>query len=163
MNHSINETAVEVVNQTIPYIGLTVPITGMPWLDIFVVTIFTSLFINLVNKYFTDQVQIRALRQEMKELQKKMRKEMTKDPEKAQKLQKQIFRKNMDHIKHAMNPKVLLITIIPFILLFPFLQIYYTPFGTILSILGLNLNWFWAYFVFSVINSILLKKILNVA
>lgn len=163
MNETINQTVQEAVNQTLPILGLVIPVTGNPALDIYLITIVTSLFITLVNKYFTDQVQIKALRQEMKELQKKMRKTMTKDPEKAQKMQKEIFKKNMQHIRHAMNPKVMLITIFPFILLLPFMQVHYSVFGTVFTFLTINFNWFWSYIVFSLINSILIKKILNVA
>jgi len=74
-------------------IGLSIPFTGSAVIDIFFITLFTSLFITLVNKYLGDQVRIKALRKEMKSLQKEMRATMTKDPKKAQAMQKEMMKK----------------------------------------------------------------------
>ena len=57
-NSSFNETAIIFFS--------SVPFSFHPALDIFLITIFASLFTTLINKYMTDQVKIKALRSEMK-------------------------------------------------------------------------------------------------
>lgn len=159
-----NETISQVVTEAPKEIlGIAVPILGNPTFDIFFITIFTSLFITIMNKYFTDQIRIKALRKEMKDMQKQMKKLMSKDPKKAQVMQKEIFKKNMENMKHTMNPKILLITTIPMFALFWFVKEYYSVFGEFLNLGFTEFGWLGTYLVFSIINSIVMKKILDVA
>lgn len=164
LNHTINET----INQTIVnaplLLGHTLPITNSLVLDIYLITLLTSLFVTLVNKYLGDQENIKRLRKEMKELQKEIRKHAIKDPKKAQILQKEIMKKNMENMKHAFNPKIMLTTMVPMMAMFVYVRASYGPFGQFFNFLGFTtFGWLGTYMVFSIINSILLKKILDVA
>ena len=158
----INQTT----NETIKTIfGHTIPLTGNPTLDIFLVALVASLFVTLINKYFTDQVKIKALRKEMKDLQKELRKHVGKDHKKAQEIQSKIMQKNLENMKYAMNFKVMLITMFPMLILFYFIKMYYSHLGEFFTvpIFGWHFGWLGTYITFSIINSILLKKILDVA
>ena len=134
MNETINQT----INQTATLFGHSPPFAGNPIIDIFLITLVIVLFTTLINKYMTDQVKIKTLRKEMKELQKKMRETMKTDPKKAQTLQQEIMKKNMENMKHAMNIKVMLITMLPLLVVFSFVGKLY---GTLhLSLLELVLK-----------------------
>lgn len=163
MNNTINETLSQVSIQAPQILGMALPLTNSPAVDIFIITIFSSLFVTLINKFFSDQVAIKALRKDMKDLQKKARDAMKNDPKKAQQLQQQIMKKNLENMKHAMNPKIMLMTMLPMLLLFIFVKQYYGAFGNILDLGFTEFTWLGTYILFSIINSILLKKVLDVA
>ena len=164
MNETLNETLSSVVTSNQQF-GILFPISGSPILDIFLVTILVALFTTLINKYFTDQTKIKALRLEMKELQKKMRETMMKNPEKAKQIQQEIMKKNMENIKHTMNPKIMLMTMLPLLGVFAFISKIYSPFGEFFTfpIFGWTFGWLGTYIMFSIINSIIIKKVLDVA
>jgi uncharacterized membrane protein (DUF106 family) len=162
MNESLNESVTALATSS-DLFGTTLPLTGNPALDIFCISLLGALFVTLVNKYLSDQIKIKALRAEMKELQKKMRKQMSKNPEKAKQMQQEIFKKNLENMKHAFNPKIMLITMLPMLLLFFFIRSHYGGFGEFLDLGFTQFGWLGTYIVFSIINSIALKKILDVA
>ncbi len=170
MNETLNQTLNESINQIVTqnvYKGVTIPFTSYPALDIFIITFFVALFITLVNKYMTDQITIKALRNDMKELQKKFKETMAKDPAKAQKIQQEIMKKSFENLKHSMNMKVMLVTMVPILLVFSVVAQAYGPFGEFLHLLPFwewtNWGWLGTYIFFSIINSIILKKVLDVA
>ena len=102
----------------------------------------------------------------MKELQKKMRDHIkNKNPAKAQAIQKDIMKKNMENIKHAMNPKILLLTMGPLLIVFTFISKIFGDFGEFFTfpIFGWTFGWLGTYIIFSIISSIAMKKILDVA
>lgn len=166
MNQTLNETLNQTVTQNL-YLGQTFPITTYPALDIFIITFFVALFITIINKYMTDQVRIKALREEMKTLQKKFKDTMAKDPAKAQKIQQEIMKKSFENMKLSMNIKVMLITMLPILLVFSFVAKAYGPFGEFLHLIPFwewtNWGWLGTYIFFSIINSMILKKVLDVA
>ncbi len=163
MNETINQTAV----QAVTILGHSAPFTNSAVLDIYLVTLVVALFITLINKYMTDQVAIKALRADMKNLQKKMRETMKTDPKKAQIMQQEIMKKNLENMRHTMNPKIMLITMLPILVVFSFIRTLYGPLGNIMdpgiNFLWLPWGWLGTYIFFSLINSILIKKILKVA
>jgi uncharacterized membrane protein (DUF106 family) len=165
MNDTLNETVINAVNDTVvPLIlGHSVPISSSPSIDIAILALIGALFTTLVNKFLSDQVKIKALRAEMKTLQKKVREMMKKDPKKAQALQGEIMKKNLENMKHAMNPKIMIITMIPMLFLFFFIRTNYAHFGEFLNLGFTTFGWLGSYFVFSIFMSIALKKILDVA
>ncbi len=165
MNQTLNQTITTATNDVInTFLGHTIPVTGNPIYDIYILTLIISLFITLVNKYMSDQKKIKALRAELKILQKKMRKEMAKDPKKAQIMQKEIMKKNFENMKYAFNPKIMLITMVPLMFIFISVRQFYSPFGDILNVFGLTtFGWLGTYIIFSIINSMILKKVLDVA
>ncbi len=169
MNETINQSINESINQASTFLGYSAPFTSSPIIDIFLITLLVVIFTTLINKYMTDQVRIKALRKEMKEMQKKMREVMKNDPKKAQLMQQDIMKKNMENMKHAMNPKVMLITMVPLLVVFTFIGKIYGPFGVIMDFglgswfFGHPWEWLGTYIFFSIINSIVIKKLLDVA
>lgn len=172
MNSILNETINQTINQTANVtstvapnlFGLVVPITGSVTLDIYLISLIASLFITLVNKYIGDQAKIKALKAEMKEMRKKQKDIMKeKDPKKMQEFQQKMMAKSMENMKHSMNPKIMLTTMIPMLLLFGAVRVAYGSFGEFLDLGFTQFGWFGTYFCFSIINSILLKKLLDVA
>ena len=165
MNETINHTISAVVNNSPQYLaGITVPITSSPTMDIFLITVMTSMFITLINKYFTDQESIKKTRSELKLLQKEMKAVVKDDPKKVKNIQQQIMKKNMENMKYAFNLKIMLITMIPLTVVFFIIKDLYAQFGTFFNVLGfVHFGWLGTYITFSVINSILLKKIFDVA
>lgn len=162
-NESLNATKEAVENGSEYFMASSLPFTVSPLIDIFIYSLAVSLFITLVNKYMTDQVKIKALRAEMKELQKKMKSIASKDPEEARKLQQQIFQKNMENMKHNMNPKILIITMIPALIVLFHISQGYSQFGEFWDLGFTQFGWLGSYITFSIINSLLLKKLLKVA
>lgn len=165
MNDTLNETVTNAVNETVvPLIlGHSVPISSSPLIDIAMLALVGALFTTLVNKFLSDQVKIKALRAEMKTLQKKVRDMMKKDPKKAQALQGEIMKKNMENMKHAMNPKIMIVTMIPMLFLFFFIRTHYGHFGEFWNLGFTEFGWLGTYFVCSIFFSIFLKKVLDVA
>lgn len=165
INETINQTInTTLQNTTTTVLGYSAPFTTSPIMDIFLITVVTSLFVTLVNKYLGDQIKVKALRKEMKTLNKKMREIMKTDPKKAQILQKEIMKKNMENMKHAFNPKIMLTTMIPLMAMFMYVRAIYTPFGEFFNFFGFTtFGWLGTYLVFSIINSIIIKKVLDVA
>jgi uncharacterized membrane protein (DUF106 family) len=169
MNETINETLNQTINQAITnnensFLSHYIPFTGFPAADIFIITFIVAIFTTIVNKHMTDQVKIKALKKEMKELQKEMREHIKGNkPKKAQAVQQKIMKKNMELMKHSMNFKMMMVTMLPLILLFSLVSHWYGHFGDILNLGFAQFGWLGTYIIFSIVNSIMLKKILDVA
>lgn len=141
------------------------PIMNLPApLNLFIVSLILTVIITLAYKYLTDQKKMKELKDEMKDMQKQM-KEMKDKPDKVMSMQKEAMKKNMEYMKHSMKPT--LFTFLPIIIIFGWLRKYFdlqaaagTPFS--FSFFGLNLSWLWSYIIFSLITSIVLRKILKV-
>ncbi|MFW6233033.1 MAG: EMC3/TMCO1 family protein [Nanoarchaeota archaeon] len=157
---AINET---LGNSTVLLQNSTVPITGSLILDLFIISLIMAFFIALINKYLTDQVRIRALKQEVKDMRKKMTETMKKDPKKAQEIQRELMKKSMEQMKHSMNPKIMLITLIPALLIFTVIRKYYGPYGEFWDLGFTTFGWLGTYIIFSIVNSIIVRKIMKVA
>jgi len=157
----INETIVG--NSTVLLENSPVPITGSLLLDLFIISLVMAIFIAGINKYLTDQVRIRALKQEVKDMRKEMTQTMKKNPKKAQEIQKELMKKSMEQMKHSMNPKIMLITLIPAIMIFTVVRKYYGPYGEFWDLGFTTFGWLGTYIVFSIINSIIVRKIMKVA
>ena len=160
MNDTINETATTTSTEIA---GISIPFTTIPAFDIFLLSLATSAFITIVNKHFTDQAKIKALRKEMKDMQKKLREKMKEDPDKAKEIQQEIMKKNFETMKQSFRPQVFLITGIPLLFVFMFIAGNYGQFGDILNLGLFEVGWLGSYIIFSIANSIILKKVLNVA
>ena len=74
-----------------------------------------TLVITLASKYFTNQTEMKRLKDEQKEFQKTM-KGLRDKPDEMMKVQKEAMKANMQYMKHSF--KVTLITFIPIILIF---------------------------------------------
>jgi len=110
----------------------------------------------LVQKYGTDQVSLKKLKEEQKILQEEMKKYRD-SPEKMLELQKKSFEfmpKTMD-----LTMKPLIYTAVPFVLFFRWFQDYFL--NVDYKFLGV-LSWFWFYFILSILFNSILRKLMKV-
>ncbi|OYT41536.1 hypothetical protein B6U80_01185 [Candidatus Pacearchaeota archaeon ex4484_26] len=132
-----------------------------PAVFMIVISFIISIFITLIYKYATNQQEMKRLKDELKELQKKA-KEHKNEPEKVLEIQKELASKNLEYMKHSFKPMIY--TFIPIIIVFWWLKGLYQDFGTILTIpfVGWGLNWIWTYIIFSFIFSLIVRKAVKV-
>ncbi len=116
-----------------------------------------SLIITLVQKYTTDQEELKRLKKEQKEIQKKM-KEFKDNPKKMSEIQKENWPLMIKQFKLGLG--TIIYTGIPFVLLFRW---FYDFFALIGSTKVLGMHWFLFYFIATLIFSSILKKKLDVA
>lgn len=122
-----------------------------------ILAILISVATALVQKYGTDQEEMRAIKKRQKELQKDMRKYHD-HPEKIMELNKEQFEFMGKAMKASMG--TIIYTAIPFIILFRWLNDYFSAFETPLKFFGMG--WFVFYIVSSLVFSIVFRKIFKV-
>ncbi|RLE46928.1 hypothetical protein DRJ22_00645 [Candidatus Woesearchaeota archaeon] len=92
------------------------PLLGLgPFWCLFFLSLIVSVITILFTKIFTNQVEMKVLKDELKKYQKQM-KELKKDPNKLMEVQKKAMRVNMQYFKKSLKPT--LFTFIPIILIF---------------------------------------------
>ena len=126
-----------------------------PTIGMIVITAIVSVILTLVQKYTTDQVELRKLRSEQKLLQEEMKK--YKDhPQKLLELNK----KQMEFIPKTFDLTMgsLAYTALPIFLFFRWFSNYFTLNPT--EFFGF-MSWFWAYLVLSVIFSMIYRKVFD--
>ncbi len=131
-------------------------ITLDPLLGVSVVAASLTFITTIVYKYATDQHALKTLREELQRLQAEMKQEKD-NPKKVMELQKTMFQKNMESMKHNLKPMI--ITFLPVILVFNWMRTTFTPFGKILF--G-YIGWLGTYIILTLILSIILRKLLKV-
>lgn len=116
-----------------------------------------TLVLTLFQKYGTDQEALREIKKEQKILQAQI-KEFKDNPAKVMELNK----KNLEFMPRTMELTMapLLFTALPIILFFRWFNDYFMVHSV--KILGF-LSWFWAYLIFSIIFSMIFRKLLKVA
>ena len=119
-----------------------------------IVTASIMLIITLVQKFTVDNDTLRKLKSEQKKLQQDM-KEFKNHPEKFMELQKESMKKAGEMITISMRS--FSYTAIPIILFFRWFSDYFVAFSPPLKIFGF-FSWFWAYFIFSIIFSLIFRK-----
>jgi uncharacterized membrane protein (DUF106 family) len=138
-------------------------------LEIFFIATGLSIIMTYAYKFLTDQALMRELKSEIDKLKKKM-KEHRKDPEKLREVQKEMMPLNMKYFKKSMKPT--LITLLPFLIIFFFLNQVYSVGGELfpivplpfsLPIIGNSLEWIGTYIIFSLVLTTVFRKVLNVA
>ena len=122
-----------------------------PKVSIAVFSVFVTLVSTLVQKYFTDQEHLKTLKKRQKEIQAEIKK--TKEPSIMQELNAEMLQLTGVMFKKSMKP--MFVTMIPFLLLFTWLRSIYVPL--------MGNGWIWYYLGYSVLASIILRKILKVA
>lgn len=122
-----------------------------PKISIACFSFFVVLISTLVQKYLTDQEHLKALKKRQKEISKEIKK--SKDPSVMQELNAELMELTMKMMKSSMKP--MFITMIPFLLLFTWLRGVYIPL--------MGSGWIWYYLGYSILISIVLRKILKVA
>ena len=94
-----------------------------PFLAIIVLSLAITLLVTLVYKYFTNQEEMKRLKEQQKEFQKQM-KELRDTPGELMKLQKEAMQVNMQYMKHSF--KATLITMLPILLIFGWMNAHLT-------------------------------------
>src|SRR3989344_1002914 len=125
-------------------------ISWNPFGGLIIICFFLMLITTLIYKYFTDQEAMKNLKDEMKQIQDDMKK-FKDDTGKMMELQKLSFSKMIESFKHQLKP--MLITFVPFMILFPWLRLKYGDMGD----LFLGMGWFGNYLVFGIIFNIILR------
>ncbi len=97
-------------------------ISQQPLLFLFVVSVVVNLIIVLFTKFFSDQNEMKHLKEEMKSLQTQMRN--TKNTQEISKLNKKLLKLNSEYMRHSM--KINLYTFLPIILIFGWLTNIYS-------------------------------------
>lgn len=124
-----------------------------------VITFLMTLLVTLIYKYATNQRAMKEAKDEVKEIQKKIKADKD-DPKKVLEHNKLIMEKQMMLFKHSFKP--MLITLLPILLLFSWLRATYVPAITNNGNLFIGLDWLWTYIIFSMIFSLTLRKLLKV-
>ncbi len=100
------------------------PLLNMsPFWGVVILSLAITLIITLIYKFFTNQQEMKRLKEEQKEYQKRM-KALKDDPEQMMKVQKEAMKKNMEYMKHSL--KATLITFLPIILIFGWMNAHLT-------------------------------------
>jgi|SRR3989344_668326 len=86
-----------------------------PFWGIVILSFAISLLIVVIYKLVTDQKEMKKLKDEQKEYQKRL-KDLKHNPEEMMKVQKEAMKKNLTYMKHSFKPTI--ITFIPIILIF---------------------------------------------
>ena len=130
--------------------SLTEVMAADPKISIAVFSVTVTLISTLVQKWLTDQEHLKSLKKRQKEIQKELKK--CKDGNIMKELNAEMLKLTGVMFKSSMKP--MFVTIIPFLLLFVWLRGVYAP---VLS------SWIWYYIGYSVVASIILRKVLKVA
>ncbi len=118
-----------------------------PKSSIAIFSVIVTLISTLVQKHFTDQEHLKSLKKRQKEIKK------AKEPSVMQELNAEMLQLTGVMFKKSMKP--MFVTIIPFLLLFTWLRSIYVPL--------MGNGWIWYYLGYSVLASIVLRKVLKVA
>lgn len=151
------------------FIGFT--FLGLPkgLISIILISFIVTLFQLFIYKKFTNQKEIKKLKEKQKEMQEEMKKAAKEnDNKKLKELNKKAMEINLELMRLSLKPTI--ITFIPLILIFIFLRYAYTNagIGNIISwnynlpIIGNGAGWLLCYIVFGLIFSLILKKILKI-
>ncbi len=122
-----------------------------PKVSIAVFSVVVTLISTLVQKHFTDQEHLKSLKKRQKEIQAEIKK--TKEPSIMQELNSEMLQLTGVMFKKSMKP--MFVTMIPFVILFTWLRSVYVP--------VMGNGWIWYYIGYSVLASIILRKVLKVA
>ena len=140
---------------------------GLPagLISIIIVSAILSFLLTWVYKLTINHKKYKELTDRQKELNKEIK--TTKDPAKMNEIQSEIMKLSMQSFKMSLKPMI--ITFIPVIIIFTLLKNWYTDaavgnifaWGANLPIVGDGGGWFFCYIVFSLIFSLIARKILK--
>jgi uncharacterized membrane protein (DUF106 family) len=131
-------------------------ITESPLLGLIVISFVLTLMITIAYKYLTDQELMKNLKLEIKASQEEMKK-LKDQPAKMMEVQKKSMEKNFKYMMHSFKPT--LYTLIPLLIIFSWLGKTFKEVK--LDFLGIN-SWLWVYIIFSLVFSIVLRKLLKI-
>ena len=126
-------------------------ITANPKISIAAFSIFVTCVSTLVQKWLTNQEHLKSLKKRQKEIQKELKN--CKDGCVMKELNAEMMKLTGIMFKSSMKP--MFVTIIPFLILFSWLRSIYVPL--------LGNSWLWYYLGYSIVASMILRKVLKVA
>ena len=136
-----------------------------PLISIIVFSFLITLLSTWVYKRFTDQAKMKEIREKMKEIQDRS-KQFKDNPDKMMELQQEMMKLSGEQMRASM--KITLITLIPFLIIFTYLKSLYVGLGDLIvwnvniPALGTGIGWFLSYVLFSILSSVLLRKVMKV-
>ena len=122
-----------------------------PKTSILVFSFVLTLVSTLLHKWLTNQEHLKSLKARQKEIQKELKN--CKDGSIMQELNSEMLKLTGVMFKASMRP--LFVTFVPFALLFVWLRSVYTPL--------MGSSWIWYYLGFSIVSSIIFRKVFKVA
>lgn len=143
------------------------PITNNlpPLLSIAIITLIITFIITLAYKYLSNQSEIKTAKEETKMLQQEIKKHKE-NPQKMMELNQEIMKRSAVLMKNSFKP--MLVTFLPIIIIFGWLKKTFLPYGNLIHwgakipIFGTGAGWLLSYILFSVIFSIIIRKIMKV-
>lgn len=130
---------------------ITEMMTANPKIALLIVSVIVTLISTLAHKWLTNQDHLKSLKKRQKEIQKELK--GCKDECKLKELNSEMLKLTGVMMKSSFKP--MFVTIIPFLLLFGWLRGIYVP------IMGGG--WIWYYLGFSVVASIIIRKVMDVS
>jgi len=121
-----------------------------PQISIVLLSVIVTLVSTFITKWFTNQAQLKQLKERQKEIQKELKN--CKDECALKELQSEMLQITGTMMKSSFKP--LLITMIPFLLLFYWVRSIFTP--------VLGFGWFWWYLGGSLVSGMIWRKILKI-
>ena len=131
---------------------LTEIVVENPYFSLIVISFLVTLVSTLVQKWLTNQEHMKSLKVRQKEIQKELK--SCKEEHILKELNLEMLNLTGIMMKSSMKP--MFVTIIPFLILFSWLRGIYG--GEVPLISG----WIWYYLGFSIVSSIVLRKVLKV-
>lgn len=125
--------------------------TAYPIYSIAVFSIIVTLVSTLAHKWLTNQEHMKNLKTRQKEIQKELK--SCKDEDLLKELNMELMKLTGVMMKSSFRP--MFVTIIPFIILFAWLRGIYVPL--------IGNSWIWYYIGFSIVSSMIFRKVFKVA
>ena len=126
-------------------------VQAYPKSSIIVAALIVSFFISLVNHLILDKERMREIKKRQKSIQEEI-KTHKENPQKVVELQKEMMSHVGESLKHSFKP--MLITFIPIIFFFVFIR-------RIFLETAIASTWIWWYIGFSIVGSIVFRKVFD--
>ena len=147
---------------------ITSMLTGFnPIIGVFLAGLFITLVMSLVNKKTLGSDKVKGVKDQMQELRQKMLESpKSGDTKKTNEYMAKMMAKNSEYMKFTMKP--MLVSLLLVILILPVIRETYS--GMIVATIpetlpvigGIELDWFWWYFMVSLTLSLVIRKVLGV-
>lgn len=130
-----------------------------PLLGIILISFVLSMISTLSWKYLTDQILLKSIKEKTQSMKEEFKKHKS-DPNKLTELNAKFAKENWDAMKtqYKQSIKPMIVTMIPFFLVFAWVTKTYKPLGDIF----LGMGGIGTYILFSVIFSMILRKVMKV-
>ena len=138
--------------------AITEYMTMYPRVSLILISAVVTFISTLLMKYLTDQDRLKSIKARQKELQKELKECRKKgDTCRMEEINKEILELSMKMMKASFSFKQILITLIPFLILFHWIRGFYGGEPPLLS------SWFWWYLGSALVASTVYRKVLKMA